>query len=263
MRDRPTRVVHSTKRSNPRRTVRSGGAVYTQHNAGAREGLKGGRRLPIHACSILSWFESMRIRVRIRRGACAAPHTSSRRVACGDVLSRQPLRLSPLQVGEKKNVKSAMLSSYHPALVEARWYEWWEKCGFFTPQNGSSKPKFTIVIPPPNVTGVLHIGHALTNSVQDTLVRWKRMQGASPPREKRNRVVERPLPSKPPPNATSVMPFRVEYHTVRWRAGCVRLPSTSARRRAGCEPSSSERERRYIAAAGGIPKHSVTLASPG
>jgi hypothetical protein len=209
MRDRPTRVVHSTKRSNPRRTVRSGGAVYTQHNAGAREGLKGGRRLPIHACSILSWFESMRIRVRIRRGACAAPHTSSRRVACGDVLSRQPLRLSPLQVGEKKNVKSAMLSSYHPALVEARWYEWWEKCGFFTPQNGSSKPKFTIVIPPPNVTGVLHIGHALTNSVQDTLVRWKRMQGASPPREKRNRVVERPLPSKPPPNATSVMPFQV------------------------------------------------------
>ena len=67
-------------------------------------------------------------------------------------------------------------------IVEAKWYEWWEKCGFFTPQNGSTKPKFVMVIPPPNVTGVLHIGHALTNAVQDTLVRWRRMQGNTPPR---------------------------------------------------------------------------------
>lgn len=97
------------------------------------------------------------------------------------------------QPGEKKNVKSVLLSSYHPALVEARWYEWWEKCGFFTPKNGTDKPKFTIVIPPPNVTGVLHIGHALTNSVQDTLVRWRRMQGACrlPP--------NLPSPPAPPP----------------------------------------------------------------
>jgi valyl-tRNA synthetase len=53
----------------------------------------------------------------------------------------------------------------------------WETCGFFRPDPDSSKPPFTIVIPPPNVTGALHIGHALTNAVQDTIVRWRRMAG--------------------------------------------------------------------------------------
>ncbi len=53
----------------------------------------------------------------------------------------------------------------------------WETCGFFRPDLDSSKPPFTIVIPPPNVTGALHIGHALTNAVQDTIVRWRRMAG--------------------------------------------------------------------------------------
>jgi valyl-tRNA synthetase len=53
----------------------------------------------------------------------------------------------------------------------------WEQCGFFKPDLDSSKPPFTIVIPPPNVTGALHIGHALTNAVQDTIVRWRRMSG--------------------------------------------------------------------------------------
>lgn len=50
--------------------------------------------------------------------------------------------------------------------VEAAWYEWWEQCGFFKPDLASDKPPFVIVIPPPNVTGALHIGHALTNSIQ-------------------------------------------------------------------------------------------------
>ena len=51
-----------------------------------------------------------------------------------------------------------------------------EKEGFFKPAR-EDKPKFVIVIPPPNVTGALHIGHALTNSIQDTIVRWRRMSG--------------------------------------------------------------------------------------
>ena len=50
--------------------------------------------------------------------------------------------------------------------VEAGWYAWWHKCGLFKPDMESDKEPFTIVIPPPNVTGALHIGHALTNSVQ-------------------------------------------------------------------------------------------------
>ena len=70
-----------------------------------------------------------------------------------------------------------MAKAYNPSNVEAAWYEWWEKEGFFKPELGSNKPKFVIVIPPPNVTGALHIGHALTNSIQDTIVRWRRMGG--------------------------------------------------------------------------------------
>ena len=70
-----------------------------------------------------------------------------------------------------------MAKSYDPKNVETAWYEWWEKEGFFKPTPGSDKPKFVIVIPPPNVTGALHIGHALTNSIQDTIVRWRRMSG--------------------------------------------------------------------------------------
>jgi len=80
--------------------------------------------------------------------------------------------------GEKKDlVTVAMAKTYNPVAVEAGWYDWWEKEGMFTPRLGSDKPKFVIVIPPPNVTGALHIGHALTNAIQDTIVRWRRMSG--------------------------------------------------------------------------------------
>lgn len=58
-----------------------------------------------------------------------------------------------------------------------RWYEWWERSEFFKADAKSTKPKFVILLPPPNVTGVLHIGHALTCAVQDTLIRYKRMSG--------------------------------------------------------------------------------------
>jgi len=80
--------------------------------------------------------------------------------------------------GEKKDlVNVPMAKSYNPVAVEAGWYEWWEQCGMFKPEMGTNKPKFVIVIPPPNVTGALHIGHALTNAIQDTIVRWRRMSG--------------------------------------------------------------------------------------
>ena len=67
--------------------------------------------------------------------------------------------------------------SYDPAAVEARWYPIWEKSGAFTPEINPDGAPFTIVIPPPNVTGVLHIGHALDHSIQDAIIRRKRMQG--------------------------------------------------------------------------------------
>jgi len=64
---------------------------------------------------------------------------------------------------------------YEPKEIEQRLYEFWEKGEFFTPLLDAERPKFSIVIPPPNVTGRLHIGHALVNTLQDIVVRWKRM----------------------------------------------------------------------------------------
>ncbi len=66
---------------------------------------------------------------------------------------------------------------YNPQEVESRWYPEWESRGYFKPDPKAPKGPFTIVIPPPNVTGILHMGHALNNTLQDVLIRWKRMQG--------------------------------------------------------------------------------------
>ena len=68
-------------------------------------------------------------------------------------------------------------SQFVPAEVEGPLYERWEERGYFTADPSSDKPPFTIVIPPPNVTGSLHIGHALEHSIMDALTRRKRMQG--------------------------------------------------------------------------------------
>ncbi len=66
---------------------------------------------------------------------------------------------------------------FDPKSFEERWYERWERSGAFTPEVPSSKPPFVILIPPPNVTGKLHIGHALQFTLQDLVIRWRRMQG--------------------------------------------------------------------------------------
>ncbi|MGE0631784.1 MAG: valine--tRNA ligase [Pseudobdellovibrionaceae bacterium] len=66
---------------------------------------------------------------------------------------------------------------YTPAEVESRIYQWWEKSGYFKAEDRSTKPPFSIILPPPNVTGFLHIGHALDHTIQDVLIRWKRMSG--------------------------------------------------------------------------------------
>jgi hypothetical protein len=68
-------------------------------------------------------------------------------------------------------------AQYQPGEVEQRRYEQWVSAGYFTADPKSDKPPFSIVIPPPNVTGSLHIGHALDHTIQDTLSRLKRMQG--------------------------------------------------------------------------------------
>jgi len=67
--------------------------------------------------------------------------------------------------------------TYNPHLVEEKWSQFWINSGFFHTEVDLSREPFCIVIPPPNVTGSLHLGHALNNTIQDILVRWRRMQG--------------------------------------------------------------------------------------
>ena len=67
--------------------------------------------------------------------------------------------------------------TYAPSEFEDRIYKTWCEKGYFTPAKNSTAPTFTVVIPPPNVTGQLHMGHALDDTLQDILVRYKRMQG--------------------------------------------------------------------------------------
>ena len=72
---------------------------------------------------------------------------------------------------------SELPKSYDPKLVEEKWYSFWEKGDFFKANPKSGKKPYCIVIPPPNVTGVLHMGHALVDTLEDILIRWKRMDG--------------------------------------------------------------------------------------
>ncbi|MGE5631684.1 MAG: valine--tRNA ligase [Caulobacteraceae bacterium] len=67
--------------------------------------------------------------------------------------------------------------TYNPKQVEQKLYEQWVEKGYFTPVPDKNKEPYTIVIPPPNITGQLHMGHALDNTIQDILIRWRRMQG--------------------------------------------------------------------------------------
>lgn len=74
-------------------------------------------------------------------------------------------------------MKSELPKQYNPREVEDRLYEFWTEKGYFHAKRDSSKQTYTIVIPPPNITGQLHMGHALDNTLQDILIRFKRMQG--------------------------------------------------------------------------------------
>ena len=69
------------------------------------------------------------------------------------------------------------LAQYSPEGIETKWYAAWEEAGLFGPDESLPGEPFVITLPPPNVTGILHMGHCLGNSVQDTLIRWARMRG--------------------------------------------------------------------------------------
>ena len=72
---------------------------------------------------------------------------------------------------------SELNKTYSPKEIEDKWYKTWEEKKYFAAKVEEGKDNYSIVIPPPNVTGILHMGHVLNNSIQDTLIRWKRMSG--------------------------------------------------------------------------------------
>src|SRR5215468_7525919 len=74
-------------------------------------------------------------------------------------------------------MKAEIPKTYNPQEVESRWYQWWESKGFFRVDAHSHKPAFVLMMPPPNVTGSLHMGHMLNQTVHDVIARRKRMQG--------------------------------------------------------------------------------------
>ncbi|NMA20471.1 MAG: class I tRNA ligase family protein, partial [Lentisphaerae bacterium] len=70
-----------------------------------------------------------------------------------------------------------LAKAYNPAEVEKKWYSTWESRRYFHPDVNSGKTPYTIVIPPPNVTGMLTLGHVLNNTLQDILIRFEKMRG--------------------------------------------------------------------------------------
>ena len=79
--------------------------------------------------------------------------------------------------GEQSAAPESLPKIYDPRAVEDKWYRFWEEGGYFKPNGDTSKPTFVISMPPPNVTGALHLGHAITATIEDILIRYHRMIG--------------------------------------------------------------------------------------
>ncbi|HLX57481.1 MAG TPA: valine--tRNA ligase [Ktedonobacteraceae bacterium] len=77
----------------------------------------------------------------------------------------------------EKELIASLPKAYEPQAVEGKWYRFWEEGGYFKPSGDTRKPTFVISMPPPNVTGALHLGHAITATVEDILIRYHRMKG--------------------------------------------------------------------------------------
>src|SRR5262249_24938194 len=79
---------------------------------------------------------------------------------------------------EKPVIDVASLpKTYDPQAVETKWYRFWEDGGYFKPRPNASRKPFVISMPPPNVTGALHLGHAISATIEDIMIRYHRMQG--------------------------------------------------------------------------------------
>ncbi len=80
-------------------------------------------------------------------------------------------------IEQEKQIISSLPKTYEPQAVEGKWYRFWEEGGYFKPNGNTNSPTFVISMPPPNVTGALHLGHAITATIEDILIRYHRMKG--------------------------------------------------------------------------------------
>ncbi len=83
----------------------------------------------------------------------------------------------PQQSPQLNSLDNALAKSFDPAAIESHWYPKWEAAGYFKANPDSAKPAYCIQLPPPNVTGTLHMGHAFQQTLMDTLIRYHRMRG--------------------------------------------------------------------------------------
>src|SRR5215471_19421317 len=82
-----------------------------------------------------------------------------------------------VMIEQENHMLSTLPKTYEPQAVEGKWYRFWEEGGYFKPRADASGPTFVISMPPPNVTGALHLGHAITATIEDVMIRYHRMLG--------------------------------------------------------------------------------------
>ena len=110
----------------------------------------------------------------------AASAWFSGRLKASGIGFRRRLRYNPtIQTYSPSNTPNIMLNKYNPAEIETKHYQAWEAAGHFQPHMDLGKPSFSIQLPPPNVTGTLHMGHAFNQTIMDGLTRYYRMKGCN------------------------------------------------------------------------------------
>lgn len=128
-------------------------------------------------------FEEKQKKLAEQKAKAAASEKPAKDVKAKKDPTANVVPVDNTEPGLKKDIAAEIPSAYSPSYVESAWYSWWEKEGFFKPEYidklnpGSNPESFTICIPPPNVTGTLHVGHALATTVEDTITRFNRMHG--------------------------------------------------------------------------------------
>ncbi|CAL2028521.1 unnamed protein product [Caenorhabditis brenneri] len=131
----------------------------------------------------LAKFEEKQKKLAEQKAKAAASDKPAKEAKAKKDPTANAIPVDNTEPGLKKEISAEIPSAYSPSYVESAWYSWWEKEGFFKPEYidklnpGGNPETFTICIPPPNVTGTLHVGHALATTVEDTITRFNRMHG--------------------------------------------------------------------------------------